>query len=105
MTFTIEETDPRNRTFWPKASPLGNGQGQSQRPAPQPQAGALVSLAYFQSGGVFFAIGASIFAMLLFRQHTIVSKDDLSRVNVAFGTFNGIASVVFSVFDILDIML
>jgi 4-hydroxybenzoate polyprenyltransferase len=65
----------------------------------------LILIVYFQGGGVFLAIGASIFALLLFRQHKIVSKDDLSKVNVAFGTFNGVASVVFSVFDILDIMI
>ncbi len=65
----------------------------------------IIVIGYMQKAGIFYAIGASIFLLLLFRQHKIVSKDDLSRVNVAFGTFNGLASVIFSVFDILDIML
>jgi len=65
----------------------------------------VILIGYLQQAGMFYAIGASIFVLLLYRQHTIVSKDDLTRVNVAFGTFNGVASIVFSVFDILDIML
>lgn len=65
----------------------------------------LVFLAgYLQHAGVMYAIGAGIFVVLLARQHSIVKADDLSRVNVAFGTFNGVASCVFAVFDIVDIV-
>jgi 4-hydroxybenzoate polyprenyltransferase len=60
---------------------------------------------YMQHTGILYAIGASIFVLLLYRQHSIVKPDDLSRVNVAFGTFNGVASIVFALFDILDILL
>ena len=59
---------------------------------------------YLQSAQVMYAIGAGIFVVLLARQHSIVKADDLSRVNVAFGTFNGIASCVFAAFDIVDIV-
>ena len=62
-------------------------------------------LGYYQNAGVFFAIGASVFILLLVRQHTIVKADDLSKVNVAFGTFNGVASIIFAIFNILDILL
>ncbi len=48
-------------------------------------------------------IGAGIFIFLLFYQHLIVKEDDLSRVNIAFGTTNGIASVIFATFVIMDI--
>jgi len=65
----------------------------------------VIVIGYLQHAGTFFAIGASIFVLLLYRQHAIVKADDLSRINLAFGTFNGIASILFSVFDILDIML
>jgi 4-hydroxybenzoate polyprenyltransferase len=59
---------------------------------------------YLQGAQVMYAIGAGIFVVLLARQHSIVKADDLSRVNVAFGTFNGVASCVFAVFDIVDIV-
>lgn len=60
---------------------------------------------YLQGAGIFFSIGAAIFIILLYRQHSIVKPDDLSRVNVAFGTFNGVGSIIFAAFDILDIVL
>lgn len=50
-------------------------------------------------------IGAAIFTALLAYQHRIVKPHDLSRVNVAFGTTNGIASVVFAAFTISDLLL
>lgn len=66
---------------------------------------AVLLLGYYQNAGVLFAIGASIFILLLVRQHTIVKPDDLSKVNIAFGTFNGVASIIFAIFNILDILL
>ncbi len=45
-------------------------------------------------------LGAGIFGVLMVYQHLIVKADDLSRVNLAFGTMNGIAGVVFAVFVI-----
>jgi len=48
-------------------------------------------------------IGLGIFSLLLFYQHTIVKYDDLRRVNMAFFTLNGIASIVFSEFAITDL--
>ena len=50
-------------------------------------------------------IGLGIFSFLLFYQHTIVKYNDLGRVNVAFFTLNGIASIVFSVFAITDLLI
>lgn len=50
-------------------------------------------------------IGASIFLFLLFYQHLIVKPNDLSRVNLAFFTTNGIASLVFAVFVISSLFL
>ncbi|MCX6221744.1 MAG: putative 4-hydroxybenzoate polyprenyltransferase [Bacteroidia bacterium] len=45
-------------------------------------------------------LGAGIFGALMVYQHLIVKADDLSRVNLAFGTMNGIAGVIFAVFVI-----
>ncbi len=50
-------------------------------------------------------IGLGIFTVLLFYQHTIVKYNDLRRVNMAFFTLNGIASVVFAIFAITDLIL
>ena len=47
-------------------------------------------------------IGAAVYVGLLFYQHTLVKADDLSKVNLAFFTTNGIASVIFGTFVILD---
>lgn len=50
-------------------------------------------------------IGAVIFIALLIYQHSIVKPDDLSRVGMAFGNTNGIASVVFAIFTIAALLL
>jgi 4-hydroxybenzoate polyprenyltransferase len=65
---------------------------------------AIVVVACFYFGGFnwLFAIGAAVFIGLLFYQHSIVKPYDLSRVNLAFGTVNGIASVVFCIFACAD---
>ena len=53
----------------------------------------------------FYWIGALIFISLLFYQHLLVKPDDLSKVNLAFFTTNGIASVLFALFTILDLYI
>ena len=45
-------------------------------------------------------IGAGLFLGLLNYQHMIVKPNDLSRVNLAFGTTNGIASLLYACFTI-----
>ncbi len=45
-------------------------------------------------------LGAGLFGVLMVYQHLIVKADDLSRVNLAFGTMNGIAGVIFAAFVI-----
>ena len=47
--------------------------------------------------------GVAVFVGMLIYQHAIVKPNDLSRVNLAFMTANGIASVVFAVFVITDL--
>lgn len=56
------------------------------------------------SGTIFYWIGAFIFTALLFYQHIIVKPDDLSRVNKAFATTNGMASILFACFVIIDLI-
>ncbi len=68
-------------------------------------AGFVLGIGILAGFGIFYWIGSIIFAGLLAYQHMIVKPDDLSRVNLAFFTTNGIASVVFAVFNITDILL
>jgi len=49
--------------------------------------------------------GIAVFIGMLIYQHILVKPNDLSRVNLAFMTANGIASVVFAVFVIADLFL
>src|SRR5688572_10305028 len=53
----------------------------------------------------FYWIGVAVFGGMLLYQHSIVKPDDLRRVNLAFMTANGIASVVFAVFVIADLFI
>ena len=55
--------------------------------------------------GMYYLIGGAIFSFLLIYQHTLVKHDDLKKVNIAFFTTNGIASIAFGFFVILDILI
>ncbi len=59
----------------------------------------------FGQFGLWYWIGAGLFLSLLVYQHLIVKPDDLSKVNLAFMTTNGIASFVFAIFVILDLFI
>ena len=50
-------------------------------------------------------LGVLVFGGMLVYQHSIVKPTDLRRVNIAFMTANGIASVVFAVFVIADLFV
>jgi 4-hydroxybenzoate polyprenyltransferase len=49
--------------------------------------------------------GAIIFIALLIYQHSIVSPTDIKRVNIAFATTNGVASIIFAIFNILNFLI
>jgi 4-hydroxybenzoate polyprenyltransferase len=64
----------------------------------------LVILAGFiEKAGWAYWTGAFLFSVFLLYQHLIVKHNDLSRVNLAFGITNGVASVFFAIFVILDL--
>jgi len=50
-------------------------------------------------------IGFLVFSILLFYQHAIVKADDLRRVNLAFFTLNGVASLIYASFAITDLLI
>lgn len=64
----------------------------------------VVSIGFSGLGSVLFWIGALAFIGLLIYQHTLVKVDDISKVNLAFGTTNGIASVIYAVFVIFSLL-
>lgn len=67
---------------------------------------ALVIFAgYYGQFGILYWAGVVVFCSLLIYQHSIVKPNDLSRVNLAFGTTNGIASVIFACFTIADMLV
>ena len=49
--------------------------------------------------------GIAVVAFLLAYEHSLVSKDDLSKLNAAFFTMNGVISVVFFAFVAADVLL
>lgn len=65
----------------------------------------VVYAGFYGNFSMFYWIGCSIFIALLLYQHLIVKPSDLSKVNLAFFTTNGVASVLFAVFVLLDIFL
>jgi 4-hydroxybenzoate polyprenyltransferase len=65
----------------------------------------LAQIGNFAEFGKLYWIGFSVFSALLIYQHTLVKHNDLSKINLAFFTTNGIASVIFGVFVIADFLL
>jgi len=64
----------------------------------------VLAAGFIGNGGFLFWAGATIFTSLLIYQHRIVKHDDLSKVTLAFGTTNGIVSILFAIFVILDLL-
>ncbi len=55
--------------------------------------------------GLFYYIGVGIVVLIFIYEHAIVKPDDLSRVNLAFFTLNGMISLVLMALSIADILL
>lgn len=66
-------------------------------------AACVVAAGVYGSFGYIYWVGVLLFMAMLVYQHSIVKANDLSKVNIAFMTANGIASVVFAVFVLIDI--
>jgi 4-hydroxybenzoate polyprenyltransferase len=62
----------------------------------------IVLPAFFTTVGLLYYAGIVFFCIMLTYQHRLVKPNDLSRVNFAFMTTNGIASVVFASLFLLD---
>ena len=65
----------------------------------------LAALGFVFGLGKFAFVGMVVVFLLLAYEHSLVSKDDLSKLNAAFFTMNGIIAVVFWVFLAADLLL
>lgn len=54
--------------------------------------------------GTLFLLGNAAFILLLIYQHRIVNEHDLTKINVAFFTTNGLASLVFGTLFVIDLI-
>lgn len=67
--------------------------------------GCVITAGIYGAFGWLYWSGVVVFGGMLIYQHSIVKPTDLSKVNIAFMTANGIASVVFAIFVLLDLFL
>jgi 4-hydroxybenzoate polyprenyltransferase len=65
----------------------------------------LIALLHVFSLGKIAIVGVVVVALLLAYEHSLVSAKDLSKLNAAFFTMNGVISVVFFVFVAADLLL
>ncbi|MFT4061958.1 MAG: UbiA-like polyprenyltransferase [Edaphocola sp.] len=65
----------------------------------------VVAAGFLGGFGWLYWVGVGVFSGMLLYQHQLVKPNDLSKVNIAFMTANGIASIVFAAFAILDLLL
>jgi 4-hydroxybenzoate polyprenyltransferase len=68
-------------------------------------AAAVIYAGWYGNFGWLYWAGAAIFCGMLVYQHSLVKPTDLRKVNIAFMTANGIASVVFAIFVIADLFI
>lgn len=66
-------------------------------------AGSRVAAQWPQTGWLLW-LGTGAFLILLVYQHWLVKAHDLSKVNLAFFTTNGVASLIFGTLAILDLL-
>jgi 4-hydroxybenzoate polyprenyltransferase len=55
--------------------------------------------------GTIYFLGVGLAVALLVAEHAIVRADDLSKLNVAFFTLNGIMSVAVGTFGVIDVLV
>jgi 4-hydroxybenzoate polyprenyltransferase len=67
--------------------------------------GFVVAAGIYGHFGFIYWIGAAFFLSMLIYQHSLVKPTDLSRVNLAFATTNGVASVVFGCFVVAALLV
>jgi 4-hydroxybenzoate polyprenyltransferase len=66
--------------------------------------GLLVATGLGLDVGVFYWLGVAAVALLLLYEHSLVRPGDLRRLDAAFFTVNGVISITFCVFVLLDVL-
>jgi 4-hydroxybenzoate polyprenyltransferase len=66
---------------------------------------ALAAVGIGIGGGAWYAAGVAVVAGLLIYEHSLVRPHDLSRLNAAFFTMNGVISIVFLTFVLAERLL
>lgn len=66
----------------------------------------LLGFVYLQNRfGLLYLTGFIVFSLMLVYQHLIIKPNDLRRINAAFFTTNGIASIIFGIFVVLELTI
>src|SRR5215469_13096294 len=65
----------------------------------------LIALLVFFGLGKLAFVGVAVVALLLLYEHSLVHPTDLSKLNAAFFTMNGVISVVFFIFVAADLLV
>ncbi len=64
---------------------------------------AFLAVAFYVAGDSWLAAaGIVAVALMLVYEHSLVSENDLSKLNMAFFTMNGVIAIVFATFVVLD---
>jgi 4-hydroxybenzoate polyprenyltransferase len=63
---------------------------------------SLIAVGYAVHAGGWYYAGVAIAAALLVYEHSLVAPDDLSRLDAAFFTMNGMISIAFFFFVLMD---
>ena len=65
----------------------------------------LIGVALLADLGVIYLVGVGVVIIILVYEHAIVKPNDLSRVNLAFFTLNGVVSLVLMALSVVDMIL
>ncbi|MFI3322274.1 MAG: UbiA-like polyprenyltransferase [Rikenellaceae bacterium] len=63
-----------------------------------------ILIGYLYLNTPLYYVGAAIFSLILIYEHIVVKPEDISRVNLAFATLNGTASILYAIFTIIAIL-
>lgn len=62
----------------------------------------LITVYAFDPSGIIYPLAWLVFTAMLIYQHSLIKPYDLSRVNMAFFTTNGVASILFGILVMID---
>ncbi len=66
---------------------------------------ALICFGRIAELGIIYYLGVTVVALFLIYEQSLVSANDISRVNTAFFTINGCVSIAFALFVAMDVYL